>query len=542
MPSIRPLTSPPRITLHSASDAGALLGPKSDRDAVVVLTPLQPPIGLLDHPRLAKVKRLIARLAVADPALVDGEPAVTLLPTERMPGGRLVVASTGRLDRYTDDVRAFAEAGAAGLKRAWKAGVQKPALLVLTPDDDPRYARAVEVGVLGALSSLWRSVEARVARFGKAPQVKNIGVIVNDAAAYAELPVLVRALEQGRGVARDITGTEPEVMTPEAVADYVEQTFAKGPVQASVERDPEAIRAAYPLLWNVARGSLKVERYLPRVIRLEYDPGEKVERTVLLVGKGVTYDTGGHNIKTGAFMSGMSRDKGGAGAVAGVMRVVQELRPAGVRVVALMGMVRNSVSSEAYVTDEVLTSRAGVRVRVGNTDAEGRLVLADLLAEAAEVSRRAPGPVIATVATLTGHAARAVGPYPVSVENGPARAGRFGDLIEAAGETWGEPLERSRVRREDYSHVKGKTDAEDVISIHADLTPSASRGHQFPLAFLDLSSGLGKRGKKEIAPPPLVHVDIAGSAVAGGDYAYGVPTGSPVLPLYLGLVQGPARG
>ena len=73
-------------------------------------------------------------------------------------------------------------------------------------------------------------------------------------------------------------------------------------------------------------------------------------------------------------MAGMSRDKCGAAAAAGVMATVSQLAPAGVRVVAAMAMVRNSVGSNCYVADEIITSRAGVRLRVGNTDAEGRMV------------------------------------------------------------------------------------------------------------------------------------------------------------------------
>ena len=73
-------------------------------------------------------------------------------------------------------------------------------------------------------------------------------------------------------------------------------------------------------------------------------------------------------------MAGMSRDKCGAAAGAGVMATVNELAPAGVRVVVAMAMVRNSVGSNCYVADEIITSRAGVRLRVGNTDAEGRMV------------------------------------------------------------------------------------------------------------------------------------------------------------------------
>ena len=130
---------------------------------------------------------------------------------------------------------------------------------------------------------------------------------------------------------------------------------------------------------------------------MEYVPeGGKVEKTLMLVGKGITYDTGGADIKAGGIMAGMSRDKGGASDVAGIVKTISMLKPKNLKVggvsyqcgepafcifmptyfsmkvVGAMAMVRNSVGEECYVADEIITSRAGVRIRVGNTDAEAR--------------------------------------------------------------------------------------------------------------------------------------------------------------------------
>ncbi len=102
----------------------------------------------------------------------------------------------------------------------------------------------------------------------------------------------------------------------------------------------------------------------------------------------------------------MSRDKGGAATVAGLMRVLAERKIPGLRVVAQLGMVRNSIGEESFVSDEIITARSGVRVRIGNTDAEGRLVLADALALAGE-ERPA---LVVSLATLTGAARVALGP------------------------------------------------------------------------------------------------------------------------------------
>lgn len=93
----------------------------------------------------------------------------------------------------------------------------------------------------------------------------------------------------------------------------------------------------------------------------------------------MTYDTGGADVKVGGAMLGMSRDKCGAAAVAGFMYIVGMLKPAHLRVVGALSVVRNSIGSDSYVADEVITARSGARVRVINTDAEGRMVMADVL-------------------------------------------------------------------------------------------------------------------------------------------------------------------
>lgn len=105
--------------------------------------------------------------------------------------------------------------------------------------------------------------------------------------------------------------------------------------------------------------------------------------------------------------------------MAAFMKVLDELKPDGIEVVGAMTMVRNSVGSDAYVSDEIVTSRAGVRVRVGNTDAEGRMAMADVLCKLKEEAVNAVNRQLMTIATLTGHAFMAVGePYSIIMDNG----------------------------------------------------------------------------------------------------------------------------
>jgi leucyl aminopeptidase len=466
------------------------------------------------------VRSAILEAIEADASLGRGARAPVVLPANGLPGGRLVLAPLGALSDDTDDARLVAEATAVAMNRAVDAGARAPLISVSVPDQ-PKFARAAEVAALAAMGTQWAPLEAREAE--KAPAAaRSVAVLGLDEATVAR----IAALELGRYLSRDITGTEPERMAPLRIAALCEKAFQGTTVSVKVEREV----AGYPLLAAVARASQVVERHRPCVVELEYRPKGEIKRTVILAGKGVTYDTGGADLKTDGHMAGMSRDKGGAGVVAGLMRAVSALELPGVRVIALLGLVRNSIGEDAFVSDEIIRSRAGVRVRIGNTDAEGRLVLADLLARAKDLASGEPDPVIFSVATLTGHVYRAYGPYTGAVGNGPARSRGEVDALDALGELWAEPFERSRPRREDFAAVAPRGSAEDVVSANRLASVATSRGHQLPYAFLDIASGL-KGGAL-----PFIHLDIAGTAVEGADWQFGRPTGAPIATLaaYLG--------
>ena len=144
-------------------------------------------------------------------------------------------------------------------------------------------------------------------------------------------------------------------------------------------------------------------------------------QSLFLVGKGVTYDTGGADVKISGAMFGMSRDKTGASTLAGFVYTLGLLKPSKLRVFAELGVVRNSIGSESYVSDEIIAGHSGQRVKVVNTDAEGRLVMADCLSHLRVKALSAANPQLCTVATLTGHAGIAFGPYTVLIDNGPAQ-------------------------------------------------------------------------------------------------------------------------
>jgi len=266
-------------------------------------------------------------------------------------------------------------------------------------------------------------------------------------------------------------------------------------------------------------------------------------RTICIAGKGVTYDTGGADVKAGGAMAGMRRDKCGAAAAAGFILACarapkEETR--GLRVLVELGCVRNSIGPDSYVADEIITSHAGKRVLVGNTDMEGRMVLADCLSHLREsvLKEQHPGPVFISLATLTGHAKLTYGSYAVALDNAAARSmGGVATRLADAGAMLGQPVEVGRLRREDFELVAPGTagtpvsrcpDAYDVLQTPTASSSVTARGHQFPAAFLAIASGLQEHGPGHPVPLPYCHVDLANSVAD----ARGVETGSPILPLF----------
>ncbi|MDN7126768.1 leucyl aminopeptidase family protein [Pseudidiomarina sp. 1APR75-33.1] len=437
-------------------------------------------------------------------------------------GGRLITAPTGPLTRDFDDVRAFSDAAGAGARIAQQAGVTKPLLVVFGTQDDARYGQAEAVAYWGFCQALYEPLEAREALGEESIEtITGVGVLGTLDSDW------LAAVEAGKRVARDLCGTEPERMAPPRFAEYCQQAFAHTPVKVTVIDDIQQLQHEYPLLMAVGRASLNVERHWPCVIRLEYN-APAAEQTLMFAGKGIVYDTGGADLKIGGHMAGMSRDKGGAAGVAGFVKTVAEMRPDTVSVVAELGVVRNSIGAEAFVADEIIKAHSGVRVRIGNTDAEGRLVLADLLSHLRVQAGNYPRPQLFSVATLTGHAALAKGPYSALVPNGPARAQGLPDKLWEAGEVYGDPTEISWSRREDFAFVAPRTKSDDVLSSNNGPSATTRRGHQFPMAFLTIAAGLDGHGNDSDHPIPYVHVDIAGSGIEGGDWQHGKPSGAPV--------------
>ncbi len=218
---------------------------------------------------------------------------------------------------------------------------------------------------------------------------------------------ITRALERAKAIAdavcfaRDLVNEPGGSLTAPKLAQVAGRMGRKAGLKVSIMDEKAIAKAGLGGILGVNRGSTLP----PRLVKLTYEPEAKARGTLALVGKGITFDAGGLSIKTGTGMMTMKCDMGGAAAVLGAMQAIAAVKPAA-RVVAYTPLTDNMLGGDATRPGDVLTIRNGKTVEVLNTDAEGRLVLADALSLASETEPDA----IVDLATLTGACMVALGP------------------------------------------------------------------------------------------------------------------------------------
>jgi leucyl aminopeptidase len=395
--------------------------------------------------------------------------AATLVNTD----GRLVaVAGLGE----DVDADAFRTAGAAVARLASRAGGSVAWLLDETqPVSVEEQVRAVVEGVVlgGYDAGRWKTGE----RDGGIERLVLVGGAEDEARRAATVAGWVNR-------ARELANEPANQLTPEQLAARAEAIAATSP-QLSVEAGgPERLaELGMGAFGAVAQGSHNP----PRLIVLRYEPpGARDDLVLGLVGKAVTFDTGGISIKPALYMEDMKGDMaGGAAVLAGIGAVAELELP--VRVLGVVGATENMVSGTSYRPGDIVTAMNGKTIEVVNTDAEGRLVLADVLSYAREQGATH----IVDFATLTGAMNRALGDL---------YAGVFGnedewrDQVVAAGNrggdhAWSWPMHR-RYRRL-------------IDSTFADMKNSTVRGQALPVYAAEFLKEFAGDG-------PWAHIDMAG--------------------------------
>ena len=251
----------------------------------------------------------------------------------------------------------------------------------------------------------------------------------------SEVDAAVRAIGKAqqicRGVvlARDLVNEPGNVKSPQFLAAQAQALAERHDIACTVLDQEQLGREGFGALLAVAQGSARP----PRLIVLEYRGGDPEDKPLVLVGKGVVFDSGGISLKPGEKMDEMKMDMAGAAAVFGAMEAVAGLRLP-INLVAIVPAVENLPSATAYRPGDIISSLSGQTIEVLNTDAEGRLILADALAYAGRFEPRA----IIDLATLTGACVIALGHEASAVFSNRDELAR--QLIAAGGKQRRAPL------------------------------------------------------------------------------------------------------
>jgi leucyl aminopeptidase len=312
-----------------------------------------------------------------------------------------------------------------GFGAAVRSLAKKKKAVVVVPGTDVELVSAVAEGVaLGAYA-------AAKAGASSTDAVESVALVgPGDAASRRAVK---RAAALGRGVAysRDLVNLPPNLLYPETFVDSLAER-TKGSKVKLKSYDLKQLRAGgFGGTVGVGQGSVNE----PRIAVLSYSPS-RPKASIALVGKGITFDSGGLCIKPAGSMLTMKSDMAGAAAVAGAVLAIAELGLP-VAVTGYLGLAENMPSASAQRPSDVVTMRGGTTVEVLNTDAEGRMVLGDCIALASESTPDA----IVDIATLTGAQVIALADTAAVMGNDDAFRGRVVDAAQAAGEAvWPMPL------------------------------------------------------------------------------------------------------
>lgn len=284
--------------------------------------------------------------------------------------------------------------------------------------------------------------------------------------------------------ARTLVNTPGNLLTSTDLADYSSALGERYGFEVEILEKEDMLKLGMGALLAVNQGSVEP----PKMIVLKYQGKDEWKDVIGLVGKGITFDTGGYSLKTKAGIVGMKTDMGGAAAVLGAMEIIGELGP-DQNVVAVIPSTDNMISGEAFKPDDVITAMSGKTIEVLNTDAEGRLVLADAMTYA----KHHGADYLIDVATLTGGVITALG---MDMTGAMTNDTEFYEQVVKASEEAGEPIWRLPITEKDKERVHN--------SKIADLNNSpGGAGHAI----------MGGAFIGEFAEDtPWVHLDIAGTS------------------------------
>ncbi len=312
---------------------------------------------------------------------------------------RVLLIGLGAVEKFgPDTVRRFA---GYVVKHAEKLKVKK-ATLVLPENEAVRLEVGVQAAAEGAMLAAYR-FDKYLTKDKSTPSLVQLELALPGRSKVDGALARAVAVAEGVAFARDLVNEPPASLTPAEFARRAQVAGKAAGLKVTVLDEKGILREKMGLMYGVAKASLPYTP--PRLVRLEYRPKGKAKKHICLVGKGLTFDSGGLDIKPADGMLDMKIDMAGAAAVLGAMLAIGQIKP-DVAVTGYLGCVENGIGGNAFHPGDILTSRKGLTVEINNTDAEGRLVLADCIDLA--ITEQKPDLLI-DLATLTGACMIALG-------------------------------------------------------------------------------------------------------------------------------------
>ncbi len=448
-----------------------------------------------------------ALIAAARDEEFKGKPANKLMLNTlgKIRAKRVAVLGLGPADKV--DAAEWLKLAGTATRLGNQAGAKQ--MTLVAPGQGAAAADRLELLARGAILGGYKFDRYRSDK-GRAATVRSMALLLDG--NVKRTPASAKAIRRGKEVAdsvalaRDLVNEPALELYPESFAKRAVAMARRVGLRSRVYGPAELKKMGMNLLLSVGVGSARP----PRLVHLKYQPsgGAKSQKPLVLVGKGITFDSGGLCLKSPSNMMDMKVDMAGAAAVFGAMHAVAKLKPK-TPVHGILVLAENMPSGTAMRLGDVIKSASGRTVEITNTDAEGRLVLADALHFACGLEPRR----IIDIATLTGACVVALGPHTVGLfSDDDDLAGDIEKSAERAGESlWRMPLTAAL--------------KEQLKSQVADTKNTGERAGGAITAALFLSEFVGKI--------PWAHLDIAGPATntkSQGSYAKGA-TGVAVATL-----------
>ncbi|MGY5146539.1 MAG: leucyl aminopeptidase [Candidatus Nitrosopumilus sp. bin_7KS] len=403
----------------------------------------------------------------------------SIIPIPGKPIQRILLAGIGKKENLTKDTIRFVSGKIAQKARELKLSEFS---IISPPSFVTDQISAVSQIIEGTKMALYKFEKFKTEKIETSP---NLTIIISKSDKITKAVKIAEIVADGAIFTKSIANLPPNECTPTTLANFAKAMSKKNKMKCNIISEPELKKKGFGGISAVGQGSSNQ----PKLIILEHNRGRKNDKPIVLVGKAVTFDTGGISLKPGAAMDEMKFDKCGGCTVLGIMKSISELKLP-INVVGIVPSVENMPGGESYRPGDIIKLYSGKTAEILNTDAEGRLILADALSYGEK--HYSPKAII-DFATLTGACIVALGTNVAAiVSNDEKLTKKINESSKrTTEEVWELPL------NQDYMDMI-KSDVADMKNVGI----GRAAGTITAAAFL----------KNAIEKTPWTHIDIAGVA------------------------------